>query len=248
MISDVSLLCEAAVSIVAAAYVLSTLNSEKILHQIYLLPGATSIVDGQVTETRKGSVPIILDISQADWEFVCLSGAFQRIVMNLVGNSLKFTDSGFIQIHLTMKPLDGDGEHGNLQQGTLKREVVLSVRDSGKGIGSDFLKNMVFRPFSQESVLDPGTGMYHNFPISTYARLTKSPFRTWFTYCQKPCSNAQWHCTHQITSWPWDKRHCHLTASEAITWPRIKGWQTLYGGKRLWETFCQCLSCQEDPH
>jgi signal transduction histidine kinase len=166
MISDVSLLCEAEVSLVAAAYVLSTLNLEVLLHQICLLPGATTIVNGQVTETRKGSVPIILHISQADWEFVCLSGAFQRIVMNLVGDSLKFTDSGFVQIHLSIKPPNRDGEHGHLQ-GTLKREVLLSVRDSGKGIESYFLKNKVFRPFSQESVLDPGNGVYHNLQIST---------------------------------------------------------------------------------
>lgn len=155
LISDVAILCEDAVGVVAAAHVLQTLTSEK--HMAYLLPGATTTVNGQVTKTRKGSVPIILDISQADWGFVCLSGAFQRIVMNLVGNSLKYTKSGFVQIHLSIKPADDDGKYGH-RQDILKREIILEVRDSGKGISSYFLKNKLFQPFSQESVLSPGTG------------------------------------------------------------------------------------------
>jgi signal transduction histidine kinase len=164
LISDVARLCEDAVGVVAAAHVLSQLNSEEHLHRIYLLPGATTIINGQVTKSRKGSVPIILDISQADWGFVCLSGAFQRIVMNLVGNSLKYTRSGFIQIQLSIKPASDNAENGKTQD-MLKREIVLLVRDSGRGISSDFLKTKLFLPFTQESVLAPGTGMCPNILV-----------------------------------------------------------------------------------
>lgn len=37
--------------------------------------------------------------------------------------------------------------------------LILKVKDSGKGISQDFLKNSMFKPFTQEDSLTVGTGL-----------------------------------------------------------------------------------------
>jgi len=105
--------------------------------------------------TRPRPADVILDIEPGNWSFSTHPGAFRRIVMNLFGNSLKFTDAGFIRIRLFQKPDlgDDDGRDG------LSRTVVLVVSDSGKGIGKDYLEHELFSPFSQEDPFAPGTGL-----------------------------------------------------------------------------------------
>jgi len=73
--------------------------------------------------------------------------------MNLLGNSLKFTKAGFIRVKLSQRSdagCDGDGT---------TRTAVLSVSDSGKGIGQDYLNSQLYTPFSQEDPFAPGTGL-----------------------------------------------------------------------------------------
>jgi signal transduction histidine kinase len=119
-----------------------------------------------MTKTGSGHVPIILNISLEDWAFDCLPGAFQRIIMNLVGNSLKYTGSGFIQIDLSLFPTRESSDSRKQQHSSI-RDVVLKVSDSGKGISRDFLRNKLFSAFSQESVLAPGTGKFTKHMFAT---------------------------------------------------------------------------------
>jgi hypothetical protein len=73
--------------------------------------------------------------------------------MNLLGNALKFTKTGFIRVKLFQQRdagCEGDGT---------TRTAVLSVSDSGKGIGQEYLKHQLFTPFSQEDPFAPGTGL-----------------------------------------------------------------------------------------
>lgn len=102
------------------------------------------------TPTRPRPADVILDIEPGNWSFCTHPGAFRRIVMNLFGNSLKFTDAGFIRIRLFQTPDPGD---------PLCRTVVLVVSDSGKGIGKEYLEHDLFSPFSQEDPFAPGTGL-----------------------------------------------------------------------------------------
>lgn len=47
-----------------------------------------------------GQVEVILDIkAKQNWSYVTQPGAFRRIVMNLVGNALKYTSSGKYGLH-----------------------------------------------------------------------------------------------------------------------------------------------------
>lgn len=104
-------------------------------------------------------VQIFLDIDNTvNWSFRTHPGAFRRVILNLFGNSLKFTKDGFIRV--SMKQDRGDYEH---HDGTLggqhQTSVILTISDSGKGISQDYLGSQLFTPFSQEDHFAPGTGL-----------------------------------------------------------------------------------------
>lgn len=110
---------------------------------------------------RKGKVEVILDIEPRSWTYITQPGAFRRIVMNLVGNALKYTPNGWIRIHLDVqrnhapfsRPVQGpDGEMNT-------EIVVLTVTDTGKGISPEFLRTKLFQAFAQEDHLASGTGL-----------------------------------------------------------------------------------------
>lgn len=156
---DLARMCEDSVAIVAAAYMHHSTNSEHLLYRVIQPPGATTRQDGQIFY-KSSSVTISLHIAFDHWHYFCSPGSVQRIIMNLVGNSLKYTSAGFIHISLTVESAKNDNlevpkRSKNSKAGNL---VVLRVSDSGKGISSEFLKSKLFIAFSQESSLAPGTG------------------------------------------------------------------------------------------
>lgn len=72
--------------------------------------------------------------------------------MNILGNSLKFTQNGFVWVSL--RQVDPP-KRDRVQ----RSKVVITISDSGKGISEDFLRNDLFKPFMQEDNLAPGTGL-----------------------------------------------------------------------------------------
>lgn len=62
--------------------------------------------------------------------------ALRQVVSNLLGNALKFTDQGHIEVSVALR-LDTNSAH-----------LVMAVRDSGIGIASEHQAN-VFKPFAQ---------------------------------------------------------------------------------------------------
>ncbi|UZP34844.1 hypothetical protein NXS19_002660 [Fusarium pseudograminearum] len=84
------------------------------------------------------------------WVFYVQPGALRRIVMNLLGNSLKYTASGIIHVSLTQQ---------SARRSSNERLVRLTVHDTGKGMGEDYLRHKLFKPFSQEDEFTPGIGL-----------------------------------------------------------------------------------------
>jgi signal transduction histidine kinase/GAF domain-containing protein len=96
-----------------------------------------------------GSVAVSLIVAPyVSWIVRSQPGALRRIVMNLVGNALKYTDSGYIAIKM-------------LQTNTTSNfmNLTLSVEDSGRGMSQDYQRTKLFSPFSQEDPFSSGTGL-----------------------------------------------------------------------------------------
>ncbi|PCH42325.1 histidine kinase, partial [Wolfiporia cocos MD-104 SS10] len=91
-------------------------------------------------------------ILRLGWTFLCEKGGIRRVLMNVFGNSLKFTSDGFVHVMLRQLPPTSDTPKG-------KVKIEMSVIDTGKGISQNFLKNQLFHPFSQENPLQTGTGL-----------------------------------------------------------------------------------------
>ena len=71
-------------------------------------------------------------VIEAPLELITDAGKVRQIVINLIGNALKFTDEGAVEIAVRR----------------WREELVVQVRDSGRGIPADKLEQ-VFEPFVQ---------------------------------------------------------------------------------------------------
>ena len=113
-------------------------------------PGATPDSKGQSVD--KPYVETVVDVGfrERGWMVRCEKGGIRRVLMNLIGNSLKFTRDGYIQVTLRELPHT---------PGSRTIPVEMAVIDTGKGISRSFLKDQLFHPFSQENPLQTGTGL-----------------------------------------------------------------------------------------
>lgn len=112
-----------------------------------------SVHEKERSDPEQTPITVICDIQPVDWVITSQPGVWKRIVMNLLGNSLKYTSIGYIHVRLSRRemtlPVSGDKES----------YVVLSVEDTGKGISKEFLTNHLYKPFHQEDSMQAGTGL-----------------------------------------------------------------------------------------
>ncbi|KAF2172128.1 hypothetical protein M409DRAFT_17369 [Zasmidium cellare ATCC 36951] len=106
--------------------------------------------------SSKDTVSVMIDIDSpgsSKWKCQIVTGGWKRICMNIVTNALKYTRRGWIHVGIqtTLIPNSED-----------QLAAVLTVSDSGNGMTKDFLKNHLFRAFSQEDSLSSGIGLGMN--------------------------------------------------------------------------------------
>ena len=95
-------------------------------------------------------VKVILQLSaRPSWNVKTSPGALSRVIMNLVGNALKFTETGNIIVELAPKA-DRDAS---------KIDVRLRVEDSGIGMTEHFVRHHLFAPYRQGNSFSPGVGL-----------------------------------------------------------------------------------------
>jgi hypothetical protein len=95
-----------------------------------------------------------------NWRFHVQPGAIRRIVMNILGNSLRFTSNGTIQVQV---------EQAETEDASM-RLVTFIISDTGCGMSPEFLANDVFSPFTQQNMMDAGTGL----GLSIVRRITQA--------------------------------------------------------------------------
>lgn len=133
------------------------LDAAQAMEQLGLNVGGNIGGEEQRLHSRDVSVYLQVDPT-CDWMFYLPGGAIRRIILNLFGNSLKFTTKGAIWVSLSQekaltKRSRTEGE----------RIITLSVQDTGKGIAKDYIQHRLFKPFAQENELSPGTGLGLSF-------------------------------------------------------------------------------------
>lgn len=103
-------------------------------------------------DSDKMSISVILDINPSDnYVFRTQPGAWRRVIMNLFGNSLKYTPAGFIKVKLEVKPRRSAADECC--------EFRFTVTDSGIGMSEHYVNNRLFHSFAQENPLSQGTGL-----------------------------------------------------------------------------------------
>lgn len=69
---------------------------------------------------------------ETSWIFRSQVGAWTRILMNIFGNSLKYTDAGFV--HVALETIASPTtKHPD------RKAITLRIEDSGKGISNDYM-------------------------------------------------------------------------------------------------------------
>ncbi|THW58335.1 hypothetical protein D6D20_07291 [Aureobasidium pullulans] len=113
-----------------------------------------SFESGTEEENLPEPVSVFLTMPSRDhWWIKSSPGSWTRILTNLLGNALKYTKTGSVQITIDIEDAiqtTAEAEY---------RPVVLTVQDSGIGMTSDFIKSGLFAPFQQEDTNSKGTGL-----------------------------------------------------------------------------------------
>ena len=158
---DISTICEEVVESVFAGHVFQNITAQS----FDMVPSAQrrmSDVKGfgidsktMAERVKHAQVPVIFLVKMQNFNFTTQPGAFRRIIMNLLGNALKYTSHGYV--HVTLETTDPDQAFG--PDSAQRSTVTLTVADTGKGISSEFLRSKLFTPFTQENSLSSGTGL-----------------------------------------------------------------------------------------
>lgn len=103
---------------------------------------------------RRKCLRLALDIPHYPTPFYQISsGALRRVVMNLFGNAIKYTDTGYVSVRIEIKSNTATSKDPQL---------VLTIMDSGRGMSNRFMQDHLFRPFTQEDPLATGVGLGMN--------------------------------------------------------------------------------------
>ena len=93
-------------------------------------------------------------------------GKIRQVLLNLVGNAVKFTDQGFVRIRIGCLPKEALYMPADTDEGTHTRKVAVEVEDSGRGIPEDLLDG-VFEAFVKiGSPTDTKMGSGIGLPLS----------------------------------------------------------------------------------
>ncbi|ESZ95938.1 M3EW, histidine kinase-group I protein [Sclerotinia borealis F-4128] len=155
-VTNVALLCEDTINGMIAA---NHFRSVAPMYNLALSNGSPNKKDGVVGKGTSTPLQIILDFEMRDWTYKVHAGAIQRILMNIFGNSQKYTDEGYIQVQLRLQqqktildiPASVSNHTGDF--------LCLRIKDSGRGMSTEYMERKLYHPFAQENNFTPGVGL-----------------------------------------------------------------------------------------
>ncbi|KAG8756805.1 His Kinase A domain containing protein [Serendipita sp. 396] len=102
-----------------------------------------------VTANRATVEPVIDIEPHPNWMVMLDKAGLRRILVNLIGNSMKFTQDGYVKV----------GLYRGVSTDPSLVAVEIVVEDSGSGISDAFIREKLFHPFSQEKPFAQGIGL-----------------------------------------------------------------------------------------
>jgi signal transduction histidine kinase/AmiR/NasT family two-component response regulator len=126
--------------------------------QSVLLPNSAATVSLARRKPKpdtSAEVEVVMDIAQNNWVYRTQPGALRRIIMNVFGNAMKYTEAGRVSVHLEVT----EASESRSRRHGVEELVTVTVSDTGKGISEAFLRGRLFTPFAQEDTLAVGTGL-----------------------------------------------------------------------------------------
>jgi signal transduction histidine kinase/CheY-like chemotaxis protein len=158
---DIATVVEEVVEAVYAGQVFRTANADALEGKTIIQTSASRAMQqrqerranlAKGSNTQKSPICLTLNIDHhTDWKVRSQPGAVRRIVMNILGNALKYTSRGNINVALEVDR--------SRSQSSSNLHLMLQIADTGQGMRTDFLKNHAFTAFSQENSLATGTGL-----------------------------------------------------------------------------------------
>ncbi|KAL0260925.1 hypothetical protein SLS55_004617 [Diplodia seriata] len=113
----------------------------------YFSDGASPVTP--LSKSTRKAVRVVLDLPARDsWTFGIQPGIWRRILMNVFGNALRFTETGFVRVALFANDISDT-----------ESELLLTISDSGIGMSAKYVQDGLFKPFSQENPFSVGTGL-----------------------------------------------------------------------------------------
>lgn len=108
----------------------------------------------QESNSGKRGPTISLTIDAAPtWYVFTEEAVWVRSVINILGNAMKYTERGAIEVRLQMI------ERDHPESDSKTHLVKLSVSDTGRGMSSTYLQNHLYHAFSQENTTSDGLGL-----------------------------------------------------------------------------------------
>ncbi|SMR45988.1 unnamed protein product [Zymoseptoria tritici ST99CH_1E4] len=125
------------------------------LHDVGVRPSMKRVLNAM-----RPQVEMILDIQgTTDWYYSTQPGAIRRIVMNLFGNSLKYTKHGNITVSLRTSRVQRSADPSARSAEETPSIIKIIVKDTGHSMSPEYLKTKLFTPFAQENAKAAGTGL-----------------------------------------------------------------------------------------
>lgn len=148
---DVLDVAEQVVSTAFSSYEFKKINDHLDVQKTNSQQSRSESDSGSLSETIGRNVEVIVQAEHRPQGYTVYSdlGAFRRILLNLLGNALKYTHLGHIILRLS---LQAHAETPGLET------LEIAVTDTGIGIATPFLIEM-FKPFTQEDEFSTGTGL-----------------------------------------------------------------------------------------